>query len=335
MSTNPIAQQPKPKKRNTWFKESTWVTIGWNWITTFVSRGAEPILLICFLIQLYSVLPDATKILPSVMNTVFIVQSMTLDIAGIGLIMMCHRLKMDKSSAPMKLGKWLLGIMIVSLVFAIIKSHTSDYPIYPYIEGGLLIVRAVLAVIYSPVMHTVNGQIKTLEDEKTIDQQIQERLSKAVEAEIKTLADRLTEMQKGFQSLSMLPAKLTEIESQIGQDRAEIESQMETNLKALKAFIERQTERPRVTVSEVPGPAAPKKAPIPIAARAQATSHLSTGQSKRDFVERCLQEDATMSISEIQRRAEKAGLPMSTGTVSTYRKAFNEGETESDVEGAG
>lgn len=363
------------------FKESTWVTTGWNWITTFISRGAEPILLICFLIQLYSVLPDTAKIQPSVMNTVFIVQSMTLDIAGIGLIMMCHRLKMDKASSPMKLGNGLLGIMILSLIFAIIKSHTPDTWVYGYIEGALLIVRAILAVIYSPVMHTVNGQLKTLEDEKTIDQQVTERLNAAVQAEISAMAKSFAEMQKSVQPLSVLPAKLTEIESRFALSVSKIESKNETltpfilgeierhtdaKMKAftlenerlyaekmkgvseenerqterrigeietkLKGWIERQNERSRVTVSEVSASSTSKKQPIPIAARAKAVSQPTVPQGKREFIFQALEDDPNMSIGEIQKRGDEAGLKLSTGTVSKYRQAFNSGETESKNE---
>lgn len=379
-------QQPVKKKKDIKgaLKESTWITAAWSWFTTLVSRAAEGILLACVVYSVIAVFPGVPHFPPAVDVVVEVIQVVTQDIAGIGLMKLAKRLHLGDNSKPYTIGRALIYLMFASLVVAIGKRLLNVPDTAPWLlglEGILLLFRAFYAVNYGPVIHEINDMLKEREDEKTIDEQVQERLSKAVEQEIKALTDRFAEIQKSVQPLAVLPAKLTEIESihtlsiakierhietltpfnveeiekhtdaklkafslsisdelkgQIERESLSIERQNSEKLKGIQTEIERQLkgwiERQTVTVSEVPPSSTPKKAPIPIAARAKATSQPTPPQGKREFVFRCLEDDANMSIADIQKRADEAGLKLSTGTVSKYRQAFNSGETESKNE---
>lgn len=407
-----MQQQPEEKQRLTeregWyhFTHSNYITWFTDWLLGFGGKSAQPILIITTLYMGAELYPGVN--LPPGLNlAVFLIQLFALDMGGIGLGALAKQAERDGNAQGAKKAQtfsralitiFVVGIVTVGLKQVIAGLNVKDQHVLDIInvtetciELVLVVARCVGAVLYGKVIHDLESDgYRAAPVSPGTQKTIQ-----AMQEELKALADRLAEMQKSVQPLSLLPAKLTEIESRFALSIANIERQIETltpfnldeierhtdaKLKAfslsiesklkgeietldlsieranseklkgiseeierqieskLKGWIERQIERGKVTISEVPPSSTPKKAPIPIAARAKAVSQPTPPLGKREFVFRCLEDDPQMSIADIQKKAEDVGLSLSIGTISTYRKAFNSGETEredDEIESAG
>lgn len=143
------------------FKESNYITDSWNWLMTLMSKSAEPVLFGSVLYSGYELLPNVPHP-PALLDAlVFIIQSAALDIGGMGLLKLAKRAGLPRSSFPVRVGVTLVALMIANVALASIKQAYPQAPsgAYLFVETGLLIARAVMAVLFGHAIYALREEV--------------------------------------------------------------------------------------------------------------------------------------------------------------------------------
>jgi len=159
-----MIQQP-PSEVVTWkgrLKDSSWVTLAWDWFQTFLGRTVEAVLWLTMICTCYSLIPGAPPLPSSVSTVVFIAQFVALDIGGIGL---------NKLAIQQGLGQWsytrviayiLIGITLITITYAGIE-HALDIPtaVTNWVEALLVVARSVMTILYAQAIHAMKVEVST------------------------------------------------------------------------------------------------------------------------------------------------------------------------------
>ncbi len=168
MSQNPPVNPPQPQKPRRGsgfvnsFKQSNWITDAWNWFMVFAGKAAEPVLIISVLYSSAKLLPALQPYLNANLDaTVFIAQFVALDVGGLSLNKMANLVQATNPKGARQ-AKWLSIALVVIMISGVILASLA--PIMakaPQLSSGidtfLLICRAILAVLYSRVIHSLKG----------------------------------------------------------------------------------------------------------------------------------------------------------------------------------
>lgn len=221
---------PAPKNKHNFkhgFLRSTWITACWNWFLMFAGKAAEPVLTI-------SVIYSCARLLPGINlpvqcdNTVFICQMIALDIGGLGLRKLANQARKDGNGEGAKLAgivsTALLTIMGINVALSVLESVSQlDPTIVKVIEGILLIVRAIMAVLYAFVIHSLHGEDDNSEPyeapppQPDLQQAIEQALAEQVtlfDQRIQAIATEQTQMLAAIQRMQASPAPTPAVDTQ-------------------------------------------------------------------------------------------------------------------------
>jgi hypothetical protein len=155
--------QPKSTNKKTGLKrflaQSDYITVAWNWFLILAGKAAEPVLVV-------SVLYASVKLLPMVHFpaqcdvVVFIAQFVALDIGGLSLNKLADQAKKDGNAdgadQAKKLSIALVCILLVGVIMAGVDQVVHlDSQIATIVDTILLIARAIMAILYSRVIHSL------------------------------------------------------------------------------------------------------------------------------------------------------------------------------------
>ncbi|SRR5579885_177206 len=137
------------------------ITDAWEVVKAYAGRAAEWVLFVCMIINIIQMLPGVA-VARWVLNLVLGVQVVMLDIGGLSLsTMSAHARALGDVKAAKRAGTtsaFLIGLMIVTLLlvsigllFPIAKPYTD------LAEKGLILIRVVMTVIYSHVIHSLRS----------------------------------------------------------------------------------------------------------------------------------------------------------------------------------
>lgn len=197
------------KESNYW----TWFT---NWLLAFGGKAAWPVLIITTLYMGAELYPGVN--LPAGLNfSVFLAQLFALDMGGMGLVNMARQAEKNGNADGAKdaegLGRFLVGIVIVSLITAGTKqflagipalttSHTKGMddsvmttyvnPAIMIVEFILVIARVICAVLYGKVMHALTPEKQTPPPPTPTTPDIEELVREAIDALRSNLDTTLT-----------------------------------------------------------------------------------------------------------------------------------------------
>lgn len=186
--------------------QSNYITAAWTWFMILAGKAAEPVLVA-------SVLYASVKLLPTVHFppqfdvAVFIAQFVALDIGGLSLNKLADQAKEDGNEDGAKharqLSIALVGIMLAGVIMAGVDQIVKmDGQIEIVIDTILLITRAVLAVLYSRVIHSLKK-----DDEQELPSE--EEIGELVETKVHVaLAGTLEQMRQEI--VSQLTATLSQ-----------------------------------------------------------------------------------------------------------------------------
>lgn len=142
------------------FKTSSYITAGWNWFMMLAGRSAEAVLTISVLYSCARLLPGVN--LPvQVDNSVFIAQMVALDVGGLSLGKMAKAAKREGNLEGALLARRvsiaLISIMIANVVLSVLQTIIPGMPgqLVAVVEAILLIARAIMAVLYAHVIHSL------------------------------------------------------------------------------------------------------------------------------------------------------------------------------------
>jgi hypothetical protein len=152
---------PIPHWKDAALQKAEIITDTWEVVKAYAGRAAEWVLFLCMIVNIVEMLPGVS--LPATMtNTVLGIQVVMLDIGGMSLSTMAAYIRaLGDAEAAKKAGitsKFLIGLMIVTLLmvsigllFPMVKPYTD------MAEKGLILIRVVMTVMYSHVIHSLRS----------------------------------------------------------------------------------------------------------------------------------------------------------------------------------
>jgi len=206
------------------FAQSNYITAAWNWFMLLAGKAAEPVLTISVLYSCARLLP-AVHIPVQIDNVVFVAQMVALDVGGLSLGKMAKAAQrannLEGATLARRVSIALISIMIANVVLSVLQTIIPGMPgqLVAVVEAILLIARAIMAVLYAHVIHSLkrdhgNGEdggsaVAGLDDwqmvgltaylMQTTQQEIAEAISEA-SANFNQLLTTITEEQANIQA---------------------------------------------------------------------------------------------------------------------------------------
>jgi hypothetical protein len=139
--------------------QSTYITTAWTWFMILAGKAAEPVLVASVLYASVKLLP-IVHLPPQVDVVVFIAQFMALDIGGLSLNKLADQAKKDGNEDGARQAKHLslalVAVMLIGVIMAGVNQIVKlDGQVSTVIEAVLLIARAIMAVLYNRVLHSL------------------------------------------------------------------------------------------------------------------------------------------------------------------------------------
>jgi hypothetical protein len=141
------------------FVQSEYITAIWAWFMVLAAKAAEPVLVLSVLYASVKLLP-VVHFPPQFDVVIFIAQFVALDVGGLSLNKLADQAMKDGNSkgatAAKRLSIALVVVMLTGVIMAGIGQIVKlDNQLGTVIDTLLLIARAVLAVLYSRVIHSL------------------------------------------------------------------------------------------------------------------------------------------------------------------------------------
>lgn len=219
------------------FKESTWITMLWEWFQTLLGRMVDFILWVTMIFSGYQLIPGAPQPSQGVSNFMFILQFVALDVGGLGLNQLGQRHGLGRWSFARVVAYILIGITLVTITYAGIHHAIPNIPTAwnNAVEVALVVARAVMTVFYGQAMksfhvveQTTRDRIASLEAETTARRDevstLQQRLSTA-QQEVSTLRHHL---DSASVQMDGLRGQLQEREQTVSTLRSHLDTHQQT-----------------------------------------------------------------------------------------------------------
>jgi hypothetical protein len=331
------------------FKQSNYITDFWDWFMTLMSKAAEMVLFGTVLYSGYQLLPGVPHVPAPIDAAVFVIQQGALDIGGMGLLKLTKRAGLPRDSFPVLLGASLVVLMILNVVLASVKHTLPMIPdgVFVGIETLLLIVRAIVAVLFGHAIHALREEYgesaitvkEASELQQTIEglsselARVQQDIQRRLSSELTATNRRLTDLSE---RLVATDRRLTDQSDQLTDTFQPLRAAMQqhtSTLEALAALPARLSELERSLVSLTEAPAHKPRLSVITSDRQHRSVSMPTpvgserptdGETtdKGTFVRRCLTDNPTMRVADIQRQAASQGLTIAHSYISDLRKAF-------------
>lgn len=141
------------------FGQSTYITAAWNWFIILAGKAAEPVLVVSVLYASVKLLP-LVHFPPQLDVVVFIAQFIALDVGGLSLNKLADQAKKEGNDEGAKqarrLSLALVAIMLIGVIMAGVDQIMKlEGQVGMIVDTILVIARAVLAVLYSRVIHSL------------------------------------------------------------------------------------------------------------------------------------------------------------------------------------
>lgn len=297
------------------FTRSTWITASWNWFLMLAGKAAEPVLTMSVIYSCARLLP-AVHLPVALDNAVFICQMVALDVGGLGLRKLAQQAQRDGNEEGAKLAgsvsTALIGIMCVNVGLSVLQSiaHLPGEFI-AVTEGVLLIARAVLAVLYSFVIHSLHNEAEQDGQRHDVQGLIDQALTEQAERFDRTLTEQSVRFDQALRVQSdehqQEIARLTKHFSE--QVARAVQSPAERLNRQLNTREEHQGDH---QAEQRPGPrllALPSVSPL----------ERRDDETLQAFISRLLDQDQTRGPRELGRLAG-----CSPASAKTYRDLYTE-----------
>ena len=179
-------------------------------------KAAEPVLFASVLYSGYQLVPGVPQPSTGINAVAFITQQAALDVGGMGLI----KLTKDEDPGKFKFARYvgyaLITLMVVNMIVATAgRVFSIPAPSMQFVEGILLIVRSIFAVLFGHAIHTLKDN--SVEDlDQSIDQIVSEAVlseveqsSKSYEVQIEEFKQQIEEIKSQTQPLQKVDPKIS------------------------------------------------------------------------------------------------------------------------------
>jgi hypothetical protein len=333
----------------------------WQVVLAWGAAAAEWIIYLCMFANILELFITFS---PGLANGILATQSITLDVAGFGLASMAsHALRYGNEEAAKKaqgMSNTLIVLMVITVLLMAIGHISLFKPIYQYlgwIETGLILVRLVISVFYSHVVHSVreanastpapiplNQATDFLKRFEEIEAKIEERfknLSSTLSAQTSTTA--LVELQE---QLKLQAEQLKNLKVELQQSKtlntvnhpvatftgpapapATSTTPSATNTATAPSSTQVKPRNEPVLLHRVQATEQSRNAQAPKSNKAASEAPAPSSNSKQSFnktafVVDCLRENPAISSAEIKERAAKLNQTISDPIISMARKDF-------------
>jgi hypothetical protein len=152
----------QPSQAVTWqerLKDSSWVTIGWEWLQALLGRSVDFVLWTTMIFSCYQLIPGAPQPATEVSTCMFILQFIALDVGGLGLNRLAEQQGLNRWAYARVVAYILIGITLVTISYVGIE-HAVKVPagVTSWIEAMLVIARSIMTVLYGQAIHSLKAQ---------------------------------------------------------------------------------------------------------------------------------------------------------------------------------
>lgn len=188
--------------------QSNYITAVWNWFMILAGKAAEPVLVASVLYASVKLLP-VVHFPPQYDVVVFIAQFVALDVGGLSLNKLADQAKKDGNEDGAKQAKRLsialVSIMLVGVIMAGVDQIIKlDGQVGTIIDTIFLIARAVMAVLYSRVIHSLKKDDELeLPSEDEIEERVAEKINTTVQGSLATLRQEIVSQLEASLSLRL------------------------------------------------------------------------------------------------------------------------------------
>jgi hypothetical protein len=312
------------------FMQSDYITAGWNWFMVLAGKAAEPVLVMSVLYASVKLLP-VVHFPPQADVVVFIAQFVALDIGGLSLNKLADQAKKDGNDEGAKharrLSIALVAIMLAGVIMAGVDQIVKlDGQLGTVIDTMLLIARAVLAVLYSRVIHSLKNDD---EPEPPTQERVEELITEAVNTSLTAAIENVRQeivSQLGATLSQHLDQRLAELDMRQTETMAHLRDEQAALIAETVTSMIETAVRKRVPVSP-PAVSSPKVRSI-TEATSRKRAPAGTGKQEIDKVIWPLL-DTGLSVRTIA-----AQTTISAGTVGRSRKRWiaTQGVSAADIE---
>ena len=211
-------------------RDSSWVTIAWDWVMTFLGRAAEPVLWATMIYSCYQLIPYAPPPPVSLSNFVFICQFISLDIGGMGLNKIAQGQGLALWTYPRILAYTLIGITLVTVGYAGLE-HVVIMPerVTMSIEVTLVVIRSIMTVLYAQAIHDMKHQVRSIQstlDDLRRDLDTARAQVSSVQSEKEQLTSELdtarAQVSTGQRERHTLSVTLSSVQQELESTRAQV-----------------------------------------------------------------------------------------------------------------
>lgn len=240
------------------FAQSTYITAGWNWFLILAGKAAEPVLVASVLYASVKFLP-IIHVSPQLDVVVFVAQFIALDIGGLSLNTLANQAKKDGNDEGAKHARRLSVALVVIMLTGVIMAGVNqvvqlDSQIGTVIDTILLIARAVMAVLYSRVIHRLkkDDEPKPL-SEQNVEELVMEKVNVALQASLAALRQDIVSQLEANLS-QYLNERLTELDMKQAGAMAHLKEEQVTMITETVTSAVETAVRKRAIVPPVSSP---------------------------------------------------------------------------------
>jgi predicted nucleic acid-binding Zn-ribbon protein len=231
-------------------KDSSWVTVAWDWFQTLLGRAAEAVLWATMVFSCYLLVPGAAQPPAQVSSLAFILQFIALDIGGLGLNKAAQQQGLARWSYARIIAYILIGITLITVTISGIEHAVKlGAALQTWIEVSLVVARSVMTVLYSQAIHDLKHQaenmrerLRDLEGEVSSGHERVSSLERQLEGERREvgrlrvqLAEREQQVDTLTSQVSSGHERVSSLEQQARSGQSEVSSLRERLSKALEA----------------------------------------------------------------------------------------------------
>ncbi len=212
-------------------RDSSWVTIAWDWFQTLLGRAVEAVLWATMIFSCYQLIPGASQPPSQVSSLAFILQFIGLDVGGLGLNKAAQQQGLPRLSYARVIAYILIGITLVTVAYAGIEHAVQmDAQVTAWVEVSLVVARSIMTVLYGQAIHSLKHQgqssrvrIEELEQEvSTLREQVSSGQSEvsSLRDQVSSLRVQLAQRQHAVDTLSVQVSSLLQ---QVDSGQAELD----------------------------------------------------------------------------------------------------------------
>ena len=202
------------------------------------AKTAEPVLVASVLYASVKLLPSV-HLPPQVDVVVFITQFMALDIGGLSLNKLADQAKKDGNEDGAKQARHLSLALVVVMLIGVIMAGVNqivklDDQVGTVVDTTLLIARAIMAVLYSRVIHSLrNDAVDQYRYEK---EEIDDSIAETIQAAMASMQQAIVSQLEGTLSQS-LDERLSGLDTKQAEAFARLKAEQVTSISETNEMI--------------------------------------------------------------------------------------------------